>query len=108
MIKMETFKPPVSVAKEGKRALKWLKERKEGRGFTKVGFTRAHQLAEQKPISFNTVKRMHSYLARHQVDKKAQGFYRGQYKFPSAGRVAYDAWGGESGKKWADKIVERG
>jgi hypothetical protein len=104
---MQTYKPPITVAKEGKRALAWLKEHREGNGFTKVGFARAHQLAERKLLSLNTINRMHSYFSRHTPDQKAGGFNRGEKGYPSAGRVAWAAWGGNTGKRWADGIVKR-
>jgi hypothetical protein len=104
---MQTFKPPIAVAKEGKKALGWLKAHKEGKGFTKVGFARAHQLAERKPVSLNTVKRMHSYFSRHEPDKRAEGFERGEKGYPSKGKVAWSAWGDNAGKAWADRIVKR-
>jgi hypothetical protein len=50
---------------------------------------------------------MRNYLTRHQVDKKAEGFNVGEKDYPSAGRVAYDAWGGDAGLRWVNSIVER-
>jgi hypothetical protein len=50
-------------------------------------------------------KRMNSYFARHEVDKQAEGFTQGEKGFPSPGRVAWDAWGGDAGKSWASNIV---
>lgn len=104
---MKTFKPSEAVAKEGKKALAWLKEHKEGTGFTKVGFARAHQLAERKPISIKTVTRMHSYFSRHTPDQNAEGFNYGEKGYPSHGRVAWAAWGDNAGKIWSDNIVKR-
>lgn len=104
---METFKPPINVVQEAKRAVGWIKEHKEGKGFTRVGIARAYQLAKREPVSYNTVKRMHSYFSRHTLDQKAEGFKKGEKGYPSAGRVAWDAWGGEHGKEWADRITQR-
>jgi hypothetical protein len=47
---------------------------------------------------------MRSYFARHEADKKAKGFVRGEDGFPSPGRVAWDAWGGDAGQVWANSI----
>jgi len=53
------------------------------------------------------LKRMKSFLARHKVDGQALGFNRGEKGFPSAGRVSWDAWGGDAGFAWAESMVER-
>lgn len=50
---------------------------------------------------------MKSFFARHEVDKQASGFRLGEKGFPSAGRVAWDAWGGDAGKTWANAIAKR-
>ena len=50
------------------------------------------------------IKKMAAYFARHVVDKDASGFKRGTQGFPSPGRVAWDAWGGDPGERWARKV----
>ena len=47
---------------------------------------------------------MKAYFARHEVDKDAKGFKRGTEGFPSPGRVAWDAWGGDEGKRWVGHL----
>jgi hypothetical protein len=101
----DTFTPPAAVAVEAKRALAWIKEGKAGGGFTDVGRARAAQLAGRRPVSLRTVKRMNSFFSRHEVDKKAEGFSRGEKNYPSAGRVAWDAWGGDAGFSWVRGIL---
>lgn len=103
----DTFTPNSSVAASAKRALEWIKEGKAGGGFTDVGRSRASQLAARRPVSLRTVKRMRSFLARHEVDKKAEGFHQGEKNYPSAGRVAWDAWGGDAGFTWAKSILDK-
>ena len=44
---------------------------------------------------------MYSFFSRHEVDKQAEGFNAGEDGFPSAGRVAWDLWGGDAGFRWA-------
>lgn len=100
----ETFRPPEGVRAEAKRALAWIKEGKAGSGFTGVGRVRAGQLARGEALSADTVVRMYSYLARHEVDKKGSGFSPGDEGYPSAGRVAWAAWGGDPGFTWSQKI----
>ena len=103
----DTFTPNASVAASAKRALEWIKDGKAGGGFTDVGRSRAAQLAARRPVSLRTVKRMRSFLARHEVDKKAEGFNQGEKNYPSAGRVAWDAWGGDAGLSWVKGILSK-
>jgi hypothetical protein len=99
-----TYSPPAGVASAAKRALKWIADGKAGSGFTSTGRSRAKQLASGKAVSRDTVARMKSYFARHEVDKKATGFNSGEEGYPSPGRVAWDAWGGNAGKSWVNGI----
>lgn len=101
---MKTYKPPAGVATAAKRAIEWISAGKAGSGFTSVGRRRASQLASQTPVSPDTIKRMRSFFARHEVDKNAEGFHFGEKGYPSAGRVAWDAWGGDAGKRWANSV----
>ena len=93
--------PPKGVQEAAARAVRWIEEGKAGRNFTDVGRSRAHQLADGDEVSDDDLKRMHSYFQRHSVDKDAQGFKGGTDGFPSPGRVAWDAWGGDAGERWA-------
>ena len=102
----DTFIPPEGVAREAKMALEWISEGKAGSGFTDVGRARAAQLAARRPVSLRTIKRMSSFFSRHQVDRKAEGFARGEKDYPSGGRVAHNAWGGFTGEAWAKRIIE--
>lgn len=101
----DTFSPPASVRAAAKRALEWIADGKAGSGFTDVGRARAGQLANGQSVSADTIKRMVSFFARHETDKKAEGFTQGEKGFPSAGRVAWDAWGGDAGQSWANGIA---
>jgi hypothetical protein len=103
----ETFVPPEGVATAAKRALGWIADGKAGDGFTSAGRTRAGQLSRRDGLSTDTIMRMVSFFARHEVDKKAEGFNQGEKGFPSAGRVAWDAWGGDAGKSWAESIASK-
>ena len=98
------YNPPAGVQSAAKRALKWIADGKAGGGFTGVGRRRASQLASGVSVTRDTVARMKSYFARHTVDKKATGFSAGETGYPSAGRVAWDAWGGDAGKAWVNRI----
>ena len=103
----DSFTPPQSVRNAAQRAIEWIDKGFAGGGFTSVGRTRAGQLARGESVSIETLKRIKSFLARHKVDEQALGFNRGEKGFPSAGRVSWDAWGGDAGFAWAESMVER-
>jgi hypothetical protein len=103
----DTFVPPKAVQEEAKRALAWIKEGHAGANFTSVGRTRASQLANGEGVSRDTLARMKSFLARHEVDREGQGYKVGQTGYPSPGRVAYAAWGGDAAKTWVDKLFRQ-
>lgn len=98
------YTPPQGVRDAARRALGWIAEGKAGDGFTDVGRRRASQLANGEPVSDTTVARMKSYFARHAVDKQATGFNRGEDGYPTPGRVAWDAWGGDAGESWVNGL----
>jgi HK97 family phage prohead protease len=102
-----SYSPPAGVADAAKRALKWIADGFAGNGFTAVGRARAVQLASGKDVSADVVNRMISYFARHEVDKQATGFNSGEDGFPSAGRVAWDAWGGDAGQSWVNGMDKK-
>jgi hypothetical protein len=99
-----SFIPPAVVARAASRALRW-REKRPAAG-TRVGWTRANQLANYRPVSLQTVKRMKAYFDRHQVDSEAMGWYHHERGFPTNGRVMWDAWGGNDGRLWVEKIIE--
>ena len=72
---------------------------------TSIGVARANQLIVRERLSPRTVRRMHSFFSRHEVDKRAQGFRRGEDGFPSAGKIANLLWGGNAGQSWARRKV---
>ena len=106
-----SLKPTEAMAEEAQRGLDWRKE--HGRGGTEVGVARARQLINKQELSADTVRRMHSYFSRHEVDKQGEGFTPDEDGYPSAGRIAWALWGGDAGQTWArakdaalDKIDE--
>lgn len=93
-------RPPKDVQEAAQRAERWIEEGKAGKGFTDTGRRRAAQLAKGEQVSDDVVKKMKAYFTRHTVDKDAEGFTRGGDGYPSPGRVAWDAWGGDAGERW--------
>jgi len=87
------------MAAEAKLGLKWRAE--FNRGGTAVGVARARDIQNRTNLSPDTIGRMVSYFARHEVDKQGQGFSPGEDGYPSAGRIAWALWGGDPGASWA-------
>ena len=103
-----SLKPTEGMAAEARKFFKW---REEGnQGGTAVAVARARQLVNRQELSADTVRRMHSFFSRHEVDKQAEGFSSGEEGYPSKGRVAWAAWGGDAGQTWArskDAMLDR-
>lgn len=98
----DSFVPPADVQAEAKRGLEL--RRNFNRGGTEVGVARARDLSNGRAVSMDTIKRMVSYFARHEVDKEGPNF---NSRFnPSAGKIAWLLWGGDAGRKWATGILE--
>ena len=96
----KTFKPPKGVQSAARHALQLIEDGKAGDGFTSVGRGRAHQLANVEAVSLAVIKKMHSYFARHAVDKKGK-----DWDSDSPGKVAWLAWGGDAGRAWVNGIM---
>ena len=97
------FRPPASVAAEARRGLE-LRE-KYNRGGTPIGARRATQLADRKVVSVETLRRMVAFFDRHEVDLEAPAARPGHPNYPSAGRIAWLLWGGDSGRVWARRLL---
>ena len=90
---------PSGVKNNAKKGLE-LNEKVDNKCATQVGKVRAQQLAQGKPISKETIKRMFSYLSR------AEEYYdEGDSK--ACGTISYLLWGGKAGLRWAgNKLKE--
>ena len=84
---------PSGVKNNAKRGLE-LNEKVNNKCATQVGKIRAQQLAQGKPISEETIKRMYSYLSR------AEEYYD-ESDTTACGTISYLLWGGKAGKRWA-------
>ena len=89
--------PPQSAADNAAKGLALRK--RFGRGGTEIGVARAGELVARTPLDPSVVKRMVSFFARHEVDKRARNF--GNEENPSAGYIAWLLWGGDEGRAWA-------
>lgn len=99
---MALYTPPESVAENAREALaqRDLKPASE-RGMTAVGLARARQLSARQPISIDIIRRMVSYFARHEVDKTGA-----TWDDWGKGRQAWNGWGGDAGRDWAERILK--
>jgi hypothetical protein len=97
------FRAPATVAAEARRGLE-LRE-KYNRGGTAVGARRATQLADRKVVSVETLRRMVAFFDRHEIDLEAPAARPGHPNYPSAGRIAWLLWGGDSGRVWARRLL---
>ena len=100
--------PTEGMKEEAQRYRDWKADGEAGG--TEVAARRATQILSGDELSADTVLQMNSFFARHEVDKKAEGFSSGEDGYPSPGRVAWAAWGGDAGMRWsgakADRIKE--
>ena len=98
-IEMESYSDyPDSVKNNAKRGIE-LNEKINNKCATPVGKIRAQQLAQGKPISIETIKRMYSYLSRAE-----------EYYDPSdneaCGTISYLLWGGKTAKSWSESKLK--
>lgn len=97
------FQPPEAAAAAARKGLEL--RRDFGRGGTAVGVARARDLKNRRNLSPETITRMTSYFARHEVDKEAANF--GDDGDPSAGYIAWLLWGGDAGRDWAEAVSRK-
>ena len=104
-ILMESFSDyPDDVKNNAKNVLEFVDRNGWGSCGTPVGKQRANQLAKGEPISLDTIKRMYSYLSRHEKDLESSTTYN-----DGCGKLMYDSWGGKSALSWSrNKLRELG
>ena len=88
---------PDAVSNNAKRGIE-LNEKVNNRCATQVGKVRAQQLAKGEPVSYETVKRMYSYLERAEV-------YYDESDTEACGTISYLLWGGKAARRWAESII---
>lgn len=93
---------PEGVKEAAARAVKYAEENGWGSCGTNVGKVRASQLSKGENISLDTVKRMYSYLSRHEVDLESSKSYE-----EGCGKLMYDAWGGKAGLTWSERKLRQ-
>ena len=104
------FVPPATVASAAARGLELRKKFKRGglspqeagKAGIGSGVTRAATLKNRQKLSPETIGRMVSYFARHEVDLRSEAARRNTE--PTAGEIAWLLWGGNPGRSWAESV----
>lgn len=98
--KLQSFNDyPEAVSENAKRGIR-LNDEVNNRCATQIGKIRAQQLANKENISFETVKRMYSYLSR------AKEYYNPN-DTKACGTISYLLWGGEEALRWSERIIKQ-
>ena len=110
------FVPPKAVRNNAERGLEMRKKTGRG-GLTPAqasnagaggkpigsGVQRAVNLKNGSSLSPQTIKMMSAFFSRHEQNKdskKPDGS-------PGAGKVAWELWGGDAGRRWADSVKKK-
>lgn len=88
---------PKSASNNADRAIRE-NEKRGNKCATQTGKVRAQQIKQRRPISFDTVKRVYSYL------KRAKAYDTGNYD--DCGTISYNLWGGDVMMRWAERIIK--
>jgi HK97 family phage major capsid protein/HK97 family phage prohead protease len=97
--------PTDGMRTEAERYRAWKADGEQGG--TEVAATRASQILSGDELSPETVITMAAWFARHEVDKQGEGFSPEEDAYPSPGRVAWAAWGGDAGQSWSNGKADR-
>ena len=107
----EWFVPPQAVRNNAERGLDLRNKHKRGGLDNKQaskqgigsGVQRASNLKNGKKVSPQTIKRMVSFFARHEKNKDSKA----PDGTPGAGKIAWQLWGGDAGKRWANSVSKK-
>ena len=90
------------VRNNAKRGIE-LNERNGNKCATTIGRRRAADISDGRPLSVQTIKRMHSYLSR------AETYYDNADSTSDCGYISYLLWGGKAALGWSrNKLRELG
>ena len=97
----DSYAPPADVRAAARRALE-LREKAapSNKAMTSVGIARARDLANGRPVSLATLKRMKAYFDRHQGTKPTVADVE-----TSKWYQAWLGWGGDAGYAWAKRLL---
>ena len=90
---------PKAAVENAKIALRYAEENGWGSCGTPVGKIRANQLANNEPISEETISRMAAFERHRQNSQKELG--------DGCGRLMWLSWGGDEGVEWSQRKLEQ-
>ena len=94
---------PELIRKNAQAALDWIEKTGNPNGcMTQVGKVRAQQLAQGKPVSIETIKRMKSFISRHKNNLQTSKSYE-----DGCAKLAIDAWGGVEALPWIERTIDK-
>jgi len=97
--------PPPEVAEAAKKGLELAD--KFHRGGKPVALRRGRQLAERRRVSWRDLSAISDFFERHAVDGQGAPIGWGDDENPSPAYVSWLLWGGDAGKAWVGRIMER-
>ena len=97
--------PPLEVAEAAIKGL--VLAHRFHRGGKAVALRRGRQLAERRRVSWRDLSAISDFFERHAVDRQGAPIGWGDDENPSAAYVSWLLWGGEAGKAWVTRIMER-
>ena len=107
------FKPSQSVAEAAATGLQ-LRKKNKGKGGLNVqqahkagigsGVSRAVSLKNRQTLNPGTVRRMKAFFDRHE---KSKNIDPGKTHATDKGWIAWQLWGGNAGRSWANKVVRQ-
>ena len=99
---------PQSATNNAKRMLEWREKygRDVVRGGTEIGWRRANDIANRRNLSLDVVKRINSFLARHEENAKIDPKFKDE-PWRDNGYVAYNLWGGKAMVSWAKRTANK-
>ena len=99
---------PKSAVNNAKKALKWRDEygRNVVKGGTKIGWTRANQIANKENLSEETIRRIKAFFDRHKGNEKIDPKFKNE-PWKDRGYISFLIWGGKSMHNWATKMVNK-
>lgn len=107
------FVPTAAMAEVAARGLRW-REKAGGRGGLTTrqaaaegvgsGVQRAVQIKYRRRISPDTIRRMVAFFDRHEGNKAVAP---GKEPHEDRGAVAWALWGGDPGRRWANRILRQ-
>ena len=98
--KLESYTDyPQAAVENAKIALRWVEENGWGDCGEATGKARASQLANNEPISEETISRMASFERHRQNSQRELG--------DGCGRLMWLSWGGDEGIEWAQRKLEQ-